>query len=127
MTRTTPALLALLALFFLSLPSPAQSPAAAEPAASEAPGDAADLFGHKCQFCHGEDGRGQTRKGKALKASNFTSARWQKHTTDDEIVSAITAGIPKKKMPAFGQKLTPAQIASLVPYLRAFASKAAQK
>ncbi len=94
------------------------------PAGAQAP-DA--VYGRKCDFCHGEDGRGQTKKGKKLKAPNFTSAKWQKHTTDDEIVAAITNGIPKRKMPAFKEKLTPGQIAALVPYLRAFAPAAATK
>ena len=36
---------------------------------------------------------------------------------------AITDGVRKSKMPAFKEKLTPEEIKSMVPYLRAFAGK----
>lgn len=81
---------------------------------------AQDLFEKHCVFCHGADGKGQTRKGKELKAPNFTSARFQKHTTDLEMVEAVTDGIPKHKMPAFKDKLSSAEIASLANYVRSF-------
>ncbi len=77
----------------------------------------------KCQLCHGRDGKGKTVKGRKYKAPNFTGSRWQKHTTDDEIVEAITDGVKKSKMPSFKDKLTPEEIKSMVPYLRAFAAK----
>ena len=73
--------------------------------------------------CHGEDGRAQTKKGRELKAEDFTSPKWQKRTTDEEIVEAIANGIPKKKMPAFKDKLSTEEIQALVPYLRAFGKK----
>ena len=77
----------------------------------------------KCQLCHGQDGKGQTVMGRKYKAPNFTGSRWQKHTTDDEIVEAVTNGVRKTKMAAFKDKLTPEEIKSMVPYLRAFAGK----
>lgn len=81
---------------------------------------AEEIFQERCIACHGADGTGQTRKGRELKAKDFTRRRWQKHTTDEEIVAAITDGIPRKKMPAFKDKLSPEEIRSLVPYLRSF-------
>ncbi|HZR08418.1 MAG TPA: cytochrome c [Myxococcales bacterium] len=81
------------------------------------------IWEERCIACHGEDGKAQTKKGRELKAKDFTRPRWQKHTTDEEIVSAITNGIPKKKMPAFKDKLSAEEIQALVPYLRAFGSK----
>lgn len=74
----------------------------------------------RCVACHGEDGKAQTKKGRGLKAKDFTRPKWQKHTTDEEIVSAITNGIPKKKMPPFKDKLSAEEIRALVPLLRAF-------
>ena len=82
--------------------------------------DPKTLFDQKCKFCHGEDGKGQTKKGKLVKAADFTGPRWQKLTTDDEIRKAITNGVPKTKMKAFKDKLTPEQIEALVKYVRAF-------
>jgi mono/diheme cytochrome c family protein len=96
-----------------SIPSPA--PIAAGPRPPE------EIWKARCTVCHGDDGRSRTKKGRQLKAPNFTSARWQKHTTDDEIVTAITDGIPKHKMPAFKDKLSAEEIASFVPFLRKLA------
>lgn len=82
-----------------------------------------DIWDKRCTFCHGADGQSQTKKGKQYKAPNFTRAKWQKHTTDGEIVEAITNGVPKSKMSAFKDKLSAEEINSMVPFLRAFARK----
>ena len=82
-----------------------------------------DIWEKRCTFCHGADGKSQTKKGKQYKAPDFTKARWQKHTTDDEIVEAITNGVPKSKMAAFKEKLSPDEIKAMVPFLRAFSGK----
>ena len=81
---------------------------------------AQDVWDHRCTFCHGADGQGHTKKGKEYKAPNFKRDRWQKHTTDDEIVSAITDGVRKTKMPSFKEKLSAEEIRSMIPFLRAF-------
>jgi mono/diheme cytochrome c family protein len=91
-----------------------------------APRAADDIWQMKCKLCHGEDGKSQTRKGRQLHAPDFTGGRWQKHTTDQEIVEAVTDGVVehgKRKMPSFKEKLSPEEINSMVPYLRAFAGK----
>lgn len=80
-----------------------------------------DIWDKRCAFCHGKDGQSKTKKGRKYKAPNFTKDKWQKHTTDDEIVSAITDGVPKTKMPSFKEKLSAEEIKSMVPFLRAFA------
>ena len=49
--------------------------------------------------------------------------KFQQHTTDEEIVDAITNGLRKKKMPAFKNKLSPEEIQALVPFVRAFGKK----
>src|SRR4030088_2218135 len=94
--------------------SPSRPATAATPAQSGTPAPTAadassakEIYEKRCVFCHAADGTGRTKKGKQLKAPNFTSERWQRHTTDEEIVKAITDGIPKRKMPAFKDKLTP--------------------
>jgi len=85
--------------------------------------EAQQIYQERCVACHGEDGKGKPKKGRELKAKDFTRARWQKHTSDEEIVETITNGIRKKKMPAFKDKLTPEQIRALVPWLRSFGKK----
>ncbi len=74
----------------------------------------ADLFKSKCAMCHGPDGTGSAM-GKKMGAHDFTTAEVQK-MTDAEITGTITKG--KNKMPAYGEKLKPEEIKSLVAYIR---------
>jgi mono/diheme cytochrome c family protein len=80
--------------------------------------DAPRLFVENCAACHGRDGRARTFYGRLLGAQNFTDARWQTNTSDDEIIRAIKTG--PKLMPAFQKKLSPAEIEALAAYVRTF-------
>ena len=81
-----------------------------------------DLFKQYCAKCHGEDGKGQTAKGKQLKARDFTDAEWQADESDAALIKSVTEG--KDDMPPFGKKLTPEEIESLVKNdVRGFAAK----
>jgi mono/diheme cytochrome c family protein len=71
-----------------------------------------ELFKQYCAKCHGEDGKGQTTKGRFLKARNFTDAEWQADKTNADLIKVVTEG--KDDMPPFGKKLTADQIESLV-------------
>ena len=82
-----------------------------------------EIWEERCIACHGADGTARTKKGRELKATDFTRRKWQQRARDEEIVAAITNGIPKKKMPAFKDKLSAEEIRSLVPWLRAFGRK----
>ena len=79
--------------------------------------DAADLFRHKCASCHGNDGRAKSFKGKLAGARNLTDATWQDSVTDERIFNSINNG-KGKKMPAFGKKLSEAEVDALVSYVR---------
>jgi len=70
------------------------------------------LFKEYCAKCHGEDGRGQTPKGKQLNARDFTDTQFQSDKTDADLIKIVTKG--GEDMPAFGKKLTKEQIESLV-------------
>jgi cytochrome c6 len=77
------------------------------------------LYKQKCAKCHGADGSGDTSLGRISNAPDFTdSGWWAKHPNTAERVNTITRG--KKSMPAFGKKLTKAQIASLAAYVQRF-------
>jgi|SRR5882762_2265556 len=77
------------------------------------------LYKQKCSKCHGADGSGDTSLGRIFGTPDFTDAGWwAKHPNSGELVSMITRG--KKNMPAFGKKLTKAQIASLAGYVQRF-------
>jgi mono/diheme cytochrome c family protein len=108
-----------LSLLLAQLPTPAPGPQATAPA------DPKQLYVKmKCAFCHGEDGKGDTEKGRKLHAPDFTSAKFQRETTDKEMVDAIQNGIKSKKgavlMPAFKSKLSPDEIRVLAGYVRSF-------
>ena len=77
------------------------------------------LFKQKCTKCHGTDGSGDTSMGRIFNAPDFTdSGWWAKQSNTAEHIQAITKG--RKNMPAFGKKLTKAQIASLATYVQRF-------
>lgn len=70
------------------------------------------LFLEYCAKCHGEDGKGQTPKGKQLKARDFTDGEFQSSKSDADLVRQVTRG--GEQMPAFGKKLSAEQIEKLI-------------
>ncbi len=78
--------------------------------------DASVLFEKHCDTCHGKDGRAKTFKAKFNHARNLTDAKWQAEVSDERLFNSISNG--KGKMPAWGKKLSEAQINSLVAYVR---------
>ncbi len=84
-------------------------------AAAHAQNSGASLFQSNCQMCHGADGKGSTPTGKALKVANLHDPAIVK-MSDAELANVIGKG--NKSMPAFGTRLTPPQIESLVSYIR---------
>ena len=78
--------------------------------------DANSLFTKNCATCHGKDGRAKTFKAKLNHARNLTDPEWQTSVTDERLLNSITNG--RGHMPAWGKKLTEAEINSLVAYVR---------
>ena len=72
-----------------------------------------------CAVCHGDDGKGQTEKGKEKGARDFTSKKWQASVTDDRLEASVTKG--RGKMPSFKSKLSADEIKALVKEVRSFA------
>jgi cytochrome c6 len=77
--------------------------------------DGADVYKAKCALCHGAAGLGDTPTGKALKAASFTDPAIVK-APDDELIAAVKTG--KGKMPPNNGRLTDAQIAAAIAYIR---------
>jgi mono/diheme cytochrome c family protein len=81
-----------------------------------------ELFNRNCARCHGADGRGDTPLGHLYKAPDFTDSEWWKKNSDisgrKTLRSIVTRG--KAGMPAFGKKLTRAEINLLVDRIRRF-------
>ncbi len=80
------------------------------------PNDGAAVYRRSCAVCHGADGRAQTKKGKQTGATDLTSEDWEPDEARDTRI--VTQG--KKDMPAFKRTLKPAQIKSVVAYIRRF-------
>jgi len=78
--------------------------------------DAGALFGKNCATCHGKDGRAKTFKAKFDHARNLTDPEWQASVSDERLFNSITNG--RGHMPAWGKKLSEAEINSLVAYVR---------
>ena len=94
---------------------------AAQPAKSKNGGGAAALYAKHCAKCHLADGKGL----ESLKPPDFTDAKWHQSHTDAEMAKEIREG--EGAMPPFKDVLTPAQINSLVKYIRGFKPKTAKK
>ena len=87
--------------------------------ADSAPGTT-EIYKSKCTSCHGADGGGQTAVGKVMKVRDLRSPEVQKQS-DADLQKFITDG--KGKMPAYKEKLSIADISSLVAYIRGLATK----
>jgi mono/diheme cytochrome c family protein len=75
---------------------------------------AASTYKTNCASCHGPDGRGSA-VGKSLHAADFHSAQVQQQS-DAQLAGVIAEG--RGNMPAFGTRLSKAQIDALVKYVR---------
>jgi mono/diheme cytochrome c family protein len=94
-------------------------------AASPAPTASVDQFAtaranftKNCEPCHGPNGEGGLVKveKKQIKVPSLKAEHAKKHT-DDQITKMITNG--EEEMPAFKDKMSPAEIADMVKFVRA--------
>ena len=83
-----------------------------------APFDGDAIYSQNCSKCHGDDGRAQTKKGRQLRATDFTDPKWQRGITDTKAVRIITNG--HEEMPAFKDTLSVDQIREVMSYVRRF-------
>jgi mono/diheme cytochrome c family protein len=114
-------------------PSAKTEPVAAAPAAAAAPDaekEAGDLFSMRCASCHGTAGKGDGPAAAALKPPprDYTDAKWQAETTDEQIEKAIVGGGPavgKSPMMPPNPDLSgkPEVVAALRKRIRAFGGK----
>ena len=94
---------------------------AVSPAAPAAPGDqlatARANYEKNCEGCHGPTAEGGLVKvrDKQIKVPSLEADHALKHT-DDQLTNIVTNG--EEAMPAFKEKLTAAEIADLVQFVR---------
>ncbi len=78
----------------------------------------------KCAACHGNDGKGDTEKGKKMGIHDYTAAAWQSDMTDAKMKEAIQNGVKrerngkKQEMDPFKDKLKPDEVDALVALVR---------
>lgn len=73
------------------------------------------LYLANCSSCHGGDGRANTPKGRETDADDLTTGKVQGMSAS-KMSGIIRRG--KGEMPAFGKKLSAAQISQIVSYVR---------
>lgn len=77
--------------------------------------DAKPLFKKSCARCHGSDGSADTESGRLYETPDISGGRLRSASTP-KLIKIVTKG--KESMPAFGKKLTAAQISALVAYMK---------
>jgi len=87
--------------------------------ASAAPPAAQDVYLDKCSVCHGQDGAGNTAKGRKLKVKNVRSPEVQK-LSEAEMIDIVAKG-KGKDMDGFGKELGDDMVKQLVIYYRSLA------
>ncbi len=83
--------------------------------------DVTATWGTNCASCHGKDGKGGTMMGRKLGIKDLSDPKVQAAFTDADATKAIKEGVTEngtEKMKAFGGKLSDADIAALVAYVR---------
>jgi mono/diheme cytochrome c family protein len=73
-----------------------------------------EIFTANCARCHGPEGQGSQR-APSLNVSGFLSS-----TTDLAIQQIVSLGVPGTAMPAWGDRLTDAEILALVGFIRSW-------
>jgi mono/diheme cytochrome c family protein len=71
-----------------------------------------ELYSANCSRCHGPDGQG-TPRAPSLNVKSFLV-----DTTDQAIQQIVTLGVPGTAMPAWGDRMTDAEIQAIVGFLR---------
>lgn len=73
-----------------------------------------ELYSSSCSRCHGPDGQG-TPRAPALNVKSFLA-----ETPDLAVQQIITLGVPGTAMPAWGDRLTDAEIQAVVGFIRSW-------
>lgn len=89
--------------------------------AADALPDGKAIYARRCAGCHGEDGKGQTKPGKKYKIANLADPSWPLAWSPERVHKVIVDGVPGQ-MPAWGAKLSAAEIDAVARYVLALAA-----
>ena len=78
------------------------------------------LYASKCAVCHGNDGSGNTAKGKELKVRDLRSPEFKK-MTDAKAMEVLLKG--KGKMEGYEKTLGKEKVSELLAYCRELSNK----
>lgn len=82
---------------------------------------AKSLFAQKCSVCHGNDGTGNTAKGKEVKARNWKTDPEVKKMTEAKMLEVTLKG--KGKMESYEKTLGKEKVQMLVTYSKELMGK----
>ena len=82
---------------------------------------AKSLYASKCAVCHGNDGSGNTAKGKELKVLNWKTSPEVKAMTDAQLTEIIGKG--KGKMEGYEKSLGAEKVAMIVTHVKTLIGK----
>jgi mono/diheme cytochrome c family protein len=105
-------------------PTPAASPVAAATPTPDPMAATREFYSDNCESCHQDNGEGGVVKieGKKLNVPPLTKGHALGHT-DEEFTKQISKG--GDGMPAFGDKMKPEEISSMIQYIRTTFQKGA--
>jgi mono/diheme cytochrome c family protein len=87
--------------------------------AAPVPASAQDVYLDKCSVCHGQDGAGNTAKGRKLKVKDLRSPEVQK-LTEAEMIDIVAKG-KGKDMDGFQKELGDDTVKEITIYYRSLA------
>ncbi len=85
--------------------------------------DTRAVYMRNCARCHGAEGAADTEQAEIYNATNFTDAGWWRRERPNNFRLRRVIANGGSGMPAFGKRLSAAEINALVPYVRAFKGK----
>ncbi len=72
------------------------------------------VYEKKCVMCHGQDGVGDTKAGKMMKAPDLTKSEWKNGTSSTELAKTLREGLGK--MPKYEGKLSDEELNAVAEY-----------
>jgi len=93
-------------------------------AASSALADGKAAYEEHCKSCHGLDGKGQTKMGQKSGCKDYSVAKTWADLKTETAIKSVKEGLKdgdKTLMKPYGEKLSDAEIAAVIDYMKTLA------